>query len=461
MYLDAISPIDGRYGRQTQPLQKFFSESALICARIEVELTWLIYLAEVQQQGKLSLPWKPSERDLSLLKQTLSAQAFTKHTARVKEIEQKTNHDVKAVEYYLRELLHEQGVSEPTRAMVHFSCTSEDINNLAYGILLSRYHCQILLPQWQTILKTLKEMAQKYSATAMLSWTHGQPASPTTMGKEMAVFAARLSRICIDMQGFEFPGKMNGAVGNFNAHLIASPNTPWPQLSYAFIRDKLQLQPNPVTTQIENHDGLARWCHLHIEAATVLIDLARDLWMYIARRYFHLKVNTDEVGSSTMPHKVNPIDFENAEGNFGLAIALAQHFATKLPISRLQRDLSDSTVQRSLGSMAAYMHLGCGALIRGLDKITPNTDFMLTELTREQAVLGEAAQTIMRAHGIDDAYEQLKDLSRGKQLDKQTFQAFVNSTQALRDEDRARLTRLTPESYLGYAREIAEQVAST
>lgn len=464
MFLEAISPVDGRYGNKTQKLQKYFSETALISARIEVELRWLIHLAESRLNDDLTIHWLPTGQDiktLNLALQNCHQQTYltkVKQAAKVKQIEKTTNHDVKAVEYYLKDQLQTQGVSHSTLAMIHFGCTSEDINNLAYGVLQSRYHTKVLIPTWGNLYSQLKKMATECANLPILSLTHGQPATPTTMGKELAVFATRLHRLINDMKKFEFLGKMNGAVGNFNAHVIACSSADWEGISSRFIEEKLCLKSNKITTQIESHDCIARWCHLHVEAANIQIDLSRDIWHYISRKLFKQKVTPTEVGSSTMPHKINPIDFENAEGNFGLCVALGNHFANKLPISRMQRDLSDSTVQRSIGVMATYMDMGCNALLRGLQKIHPDPKSMSAELKNEFSLLTEAAQTVMRTNGVTDAYERLKEASRGKVFDQETYLAFIQQEESFSKSDRERLVQLSPLNYTGYAKKFANDL---
>ena len=342
----SISPIDGRYSEKTHALRDLFSEGALIKYRLKVELHWLLFLAQKRKNGLLDLPWDIAEQDIAIITSFLKLDC-KEFIPEVKAIEHKTKHDVKALEYFLRKELGDRGVSPNTLAMIHFACTSEDINNLAYAWMSQDTHKNHILPQMKKILTSLMQKTQDYKDAPMLSKTHGQSASPSTMGKELSVFAYRLHQIYKKLQKQEFPGKINGAVGNYNAHYASSPNTPWDQLAAEFVTQVLPLSWNPYTTQIENHDGLAAWCQLIAQYQTISLDLVRDLWGYISLGYFKQISHSQEVGSSTMPHKINPIDFENAEGNYGLANSLADHFARKLPISRWQRDLSDSTVLRS------------------------------------------------------------------------------------------------------------------
>jgi len=443
--IDALSPLDGRYAGKLGPLRVLFSEAGLMRERARVECAWLLALAEGPARAPLAgLPL--AARDWL---QSVAADPRAIDVAAIKTIESRTNHDVKAVEYWLRAELQSRGAAPPHLEWAHFGCTSEDINNLAYALMLKAARAQIALPMLAELGTQLDALAERHAAVGMLGRTHGQTATPTTVGKELANFAARLQTQRAGIANVAILGKMNGAVGNFNAHVAALPQVDWPAFSDKFVTS-LGLQPNPYTTQIEPHDWIAEYCHALMRANTVLIDLARDLWSYISLGYFKQRLIEGEVGSSTMPHKVNPIDFENAEGNFGLANALFAHFADKLPISRWQRDLTDSTVLRNLGVAIGHAVLAYQSLGVGLQKIELDASRVREDLDRAWEVLAEAVQTVMRAHGLPDAYDQLKTFTRGRAIDKAAMHEFI-ATLNLPPEEKARLLQLEPATYLGLA----------
>lgn len=450
-HFDAITPLDGRYREKLNELASLVSEKALVNYRIRVEAHWLLHLAAVSGiKSDLVLPDSVKNALESIAKEP-SSDAYRK----IKSLEMKTNHDVKAVEYYLREVLSENGAGSDVLAFIHFACTSEDINNLAYAMMLNDVKNKALIPQMQKILEDLHGKIEKFASIGMISRTHGQVATPTTLGKEFAVFAHRLNRQVMQLRSLNLEGKISGAVGNYNAHLVAYPNLDWPELSRRFIEDRLGLKQNPLTTQIENHDTMIEYCDILRRFNTILIGLCRDIWTYISIEYFTQRVVAGEVGSSTMPHKVNPIDFENAEGNLGIACSLSQHFAEKLPISRLQRDLSDSTVQRALGTMVGHSILAFKSLLKGLNKIAVNEDVIRSELDRSYEVLAEAVQTVMRRYGITDAYERLKDATRGEKVNMEVLERLINNCNELPDNAKKELLKLTPSTYLGCADQIA------
>jgi adenylosuccinate lyase len=450
--LAAISPLDGRYGAKLTACRELFSEQALIRRRLLVEVRWLQYLAKSGSLEDLPVV-APVVHDW--LDQLVNGFGGPE-ASRVKAIEKVTNHDVKAVEYYIGERLAESSELARLRPFVHFGCTSEDINNLAYALILRSARDELLLPGLRSLLNRLRTMARGTASLPMLSRTHGQPASPTTLGKELANIAARIQRQMTSLQTASVLGKMNGAVGNFNAHVIAYPGVDWPQLCRGFV-ESLGLQYNPLTTQIEPHDWMAEYFDALARANTILIDAARDVWGYIGLGYFRQRQREREVGSSTMPHKVNPIDFENAEGNLGIANALLRHFAEKLPISRWQRDLSDSTVLRNSGVAIGHAVLAYQSFQAGLDKLDPDPGRMLVDLESNWEVLGEAVQTVLRRHGHSDAYEQLKSLTRGRRLSGEDLRAFIAGLDLPR-VDRDRLLALTPASYTGLAASLAASV---
>jgi len=452
--LTAVSPLDGRYAAKLNDLRDLFSEYGLIRLRVLVEVRWVQFLAgrpEIPEIGPLS-PVVNTVLD-QLVDNFGPAEAN-----RVKELEATTNHDVKAVEYLIGERLGDDPELAHIRPFVHFACTSEDINNIAYALMLRRGREQIVVPALRKITAQLRAMAGRTAAQPMLSRTHGQPASPTTLGKELANLVARLERQSAALESVQVMAKINGAVGNFNAHVVAYPEADWPALSREFI-ESLGLEWNPYTTQIEPHDWVAEYCHALARANNVLLDMSRDFWSYISIGYFRQRRVAGEVGSSTMPHKVNPIDFENAEGNLGIANALLDHFAAKLPISRWQRDLSDSTVQRNIGSALAHGVLACRSLLAGLGKLETAPEKLAADLDDNWEVLGEAIQTVMRRYGQADAYEQLKDLTRGERVGPEALKIFIRGLE-LPPEAKERLLALTPATYTGLAAELAQALAT-
>jgi adenylosuccinate lyase len=449
--LYALSPIDGRYQAASAPLRDYFSEAALIGERIRVEALWFTHLTtHVPQLRGTPLPAAVRERASGLAREPGPDAA-----QKVKSIEHRINHDVKAVEYFVREQLAADGAEAALLELVHFGCTSEDINNLSYARLLAGARRTVLLPELSAITQVLQHLAHEHAALPMLARTHGQPASPTTLGKEMANVAARLARALQRLQAVEILAKWNGAVGNFNAHAAALPAVDWPAQARAFVQSQ-GLAYNAYSTQIEPHDWIAEYCDACAAANVILIDLCRDIWGYISLGYLRQRAVAGEVGSSTMPHKVNPIDFENAEGNLGVANALLRFFADKLPISRWQRDLTDSTVLRNLGVALAHTLVGWKALQRGLSKIAPDGARMARDLDDAWEVLGEAIQTQLRAAGVPSGYELLKDFTRGQRIDAAALRGLLASL-PLSDGERARLAALTPAQYIGLAQRLAQE----
>jgi adenylosuccinate lyase len=450
--LAALSPLDGRYARTADPLRAFFSEQALIRYRVKVELAWLEALAA--ERGIREL--KPfSSRTRSLFRKTLS-DFSEKDAEQIKAIEAETNHDVKAIEYWLRGKLGKNAEAAQALEFIHFACTSEDINNLSYALMVAESRAQVMLPRLGELIEALRALAKRHAALPMLSRTHGQPASPTTLGKEMANFAHRLARARARIGKVPVLGKANGAVGNYNAHSIAYPAVSWERFSRRFV-EGLGLQVNPYTTQIEPHDWMAELFDAYAHANSVLLDLDRDLWGYISVGYFRQKLKQGEVGSSTMPHKVNPIDFENSEGNIGVANAILRHLADKLPVSRWQRDLSDSTAQRNIGTALGHTLLAYASCLRGLAKLEADPARLAADLDANWEVLTEAIQQVMRRHGVPDAYDKLKALSRGKRLDRAQLADFVKSL-PIPPDAKKRLLALTPAKYTGVAAELAKRV---
>lgn len=453
--LTAVSPLDGRYADKTAALRDIFSEYGLIKYRYRVELRWLQTLANEQGIGELQSLSADGQKFIDRLYAD-----FSPATAQaIKVIEKTTNHDVKAVEYQLKKDLAAHPELAEKIEFVHFACTSEDINNLSYALMLKDGR-DWLGDRLNNIAEKLAQLAHAEAATAILSRTHGQAASPTTLGKEIANVHYRLSRQIRQLETQEMLGKINGAVGNFNAHHISYPNIDWPQLAQRFVENTLGLSYNPLTTQIEPHDYIAELMHNLLRANTILLDLCRDIWTYISQHYFKQKMIAGEVGSSTMPHKINPIDFENAEGNFGLANALAEHLAAKLPVSRLQRDLSDSTVLRSLGSVFAYTAIALASLEKGLGKLEVNRERIAADLAANPEVLGEAIQTVMRRYGIEEPYEKLKALTRGQDITPETLAVFVQNLE-LPEAVKAELSRLSPADYIGIAPQLARSAKET
>ena len=444
----ALSPLDGRYLTKTRTLAPIFSEFGLIQRRVKVEIEWLIALADAPEIVELRAF---SDADKALLRQ-LAVDFSIEHAAAVKTIEAKTNHDVKAVEYWLKIQMQTNPNLAAATEFVHFALTSEDVNNLAYALMLKDARSGVLLPAIDKLLDQLTAFALQHAELPMLARTHGQTASPTTLGKEFANVTHRLQRQRQQLVDVALLGKCAGAVGNYNAHHIAYPEIAWPAFAKAFV-ESFGLAHNPFTTQIEPHDFIAELCDVQSRICTILIDFARDVWGYVSLGYFKQALKEGEVGSSTMPHKVNPIDFENAEGNLGLARALLQHFSEKLPISRWQRDLTDSTVLRSLGSAFGYLSIALDALSRGLDKLSVAPDRLAQDLDGAQEVLAEAIQTVMRRYGLPEPYEQLKNLTRGARMSTNVLQAFVDQL-ALPADVKARLRQLTPATYTGLATEL-------
>jgi adenylosuccinate lyase len=448
----ALSPLDGRYAAKVDSLRPIFSEFGLIKARVKVEVEWLLALAA--EPGIVEL--KRFSADATSRLRALADELSLADAARVKEIERTTNHDVKAVEYLIKERLKDDAELGPALEFVHFACTSEDINNLSYAVMLNDARQNVLLPKLDELIQKLRAMAHDHAALPMLSRTHGQTASPTTVGKELANVAARLQRQGEVLAGLPMPGKINGAVGNYNAHVAAYPDIDWAAFARRFV-ESLDLDWQPYTTQIEPHDGIAEMCDVHKRIDTIAIDLCRDVWGYISLGYFKQAVKAGEVGSSTMPHKVNPIDFENAEGNFGIANALFEHFAAKLPISRWQRDLTDSTVLRALGTAFGHALIGFDSLLRGLNKLTANPERLAADLDASWEVLAEAVQTVMRRHGLPNPYEQLKALTRGHGINEQSMREFISSLDLPADA-KQRLLDMTPGSYTGLAERLAREI---
>ncbi len=450
--LTALSPLDGRYAAKVDALRPIFSEYGLIKARVKVEVEWLLALAGEAKIVELQPFSAEAQARLRKFADTLSVA----DAARVKQIEATTNHDVKAVEYLIKEHLKDDAELAPALEFVHFACTSEDINNLSYALMLREARATVLLPRLDETIAKLKSMAHDLAALPMLSRTHGQTASPTTIGKEIANVVARLERQRSVLATLPMPGKINGAVGNYNAHVVSYPDIDWPEFSQHFVTS-LGLDWQPYTTQIEPHDGIAELSDAMKRIDTILIDLSRDIWGYISQGYFKQKLKAGEVGSSTMPHKVNPIDFENAEGNFGIANALFEHFAAKLPISRWQRDLTDSTVLRALGTAFGHALIGFDALLRGLNKLEVNPERLAADLDASWEVLAEAVQTVMRRHGLPEPYEQLKALTRGHGITRESLRAFIAQLE-LPADDKRRLMELTPGGYIGVAAELARNI---
>ena len=447
----AVSPIDGRYSNKVEHLRAVFSESALMRYRVITEITWLQYLSDCDQLDQI--PSMTSEIRNGVNK--IQSDFTLEDAARIKEIESKINHDVKAVEYFLKEKIESIEGGENYTSFIHFACTSEDINNISYALML-RDGVSEIIKSIEKLIETLREQSHTWAGDSMLSRTHGQPASPSTMGKELANFVSRMNKQLVLLKNAEYLAKMNGAVGNYNAHTIAYPKVDWESVSKGYI-DSLGLSFNPYTTQIEPHDWMAELFHIIIRINNILLDLSRDIWMYISIGYFKQVVNEAEVGSSTMPHKVNPIDFENAEGNIGIANAILDHLASKLTISRMQRDLSDSTAQRNIGTAFAQSEIAIQSLLKGLSKIEISRESLQQDLDDNWEILAEPIQTILRREHIANAYEDLKNLTRGQQLDQEMLHNFIDAlevTESVKDEMKA----LTPESYIGIAESLAKKI---
>jgi adenylosuccinate lyase len=451
--LTALSPLDGRYAGKVAALREHFSEFGLVRHRVRVEMAWLVALAD-----EPAIPEVPPLSAAARAALDRAVQAFAPaDAARIKDIERRTNHDVKAVEYWLKERFAAVPDIARVTEFIHFACTSEDINNLAHALALAAARKDVLLPALRDIAASLRLLAHANADVPMLSRTHGQPATPTTLGKEIANVYARIERQIVAIDRVPIKGKANGAVGNYNAHVAAYPEVDWERLSARFVAG-LGLEFNPYTTQIEPHDYMAELFDAIARVNTVLIDFDRDLWGYVSLGYFRQRVVEGEVGSSTMPHKVNPIDFENSEGNLGLANAVLRHLAEKLPISRWQRDLTDSTVLRNMGVALGYALLGWTSLQQGLAKLDVDATRMAADLDANWEVLAEPIQTVMRRHGIANPYEQLKALTRGRTgMTRESLHAFIQGL-ALPADAKARLMALTPSSYIGKAAELAKRV---
>ena len=451
--LTAISPLDGRYASKVDALRPIMSEAGLLHHRVQVEVAWIIALSRA---GFAELP-AFSDAAVAYLNNVVANFGEADAQA-IKDIERTTNHDVKAVEYYLKDKMVQFGDELKTAAeFVHFACTSEDINNTSHGLMLKKARTEVLLPQMDALIARFKQLAHELADQPMLSRTHGQPASPTTVGKEMANIAYRLQRTRESFAEVALLAKMNGAVGNYNAHLSAYPDYDWVAFSTAVIENDLGLTYNPYTIQIEPHDYMAQYFDALARFNTILIDANRDIWGYISLGFFKQKTKAGEIGSSTMPHKVNPIDFENSEGNLGLANALLRHLSEKLPISRWQRDLTDSTVLRNMGVGLGYALIAYDACLRGLGKLELNAAVLNADLDATWEVLAEPVQTVMRRYGIENPYEQLKELTRGKGITREALHAFIQ-TLAIPETEKARLLQMTPANYIGIAAQLAREV---
>ncbi len=450
-HLTAISPVDGRYGNKTTELRQIFSEFGLIQQRVLVEVRWLQTMSlhdEIKEVPTLG-------KDANKLLEEIISNFSLEDAQRIKDIERTTNHDVKAVEYFLKERIVGNQELEAISEFIHFACTSEDINNLSHGLMLQQGRNQ-LLSQIDEVITAIKDLARQHAEQPMLSRTHGQPASPTTLGKEMANVAYRLQRQREQIAGVPILGKINGAVGNYNAHLSAYPQIDWPKLAESFVHS-LGLEWNPYTTQIEPHDYMAEVFDATARCNTILLDFCRDIWSYISIGHFKQKTVAGEIGSSTMPHKVNPIDFENAEGNLGIANALFGHLAAKLPISRWQRDLTDSTVIRNLGVGFAHTSIALQSLLKGISKLEVDSTNLAADLDANWEVLAEPIQTVMRRYGIEQPYEKLKELTRGQRITQAALQEFVDNLE-LPAEAKQQLREMTPASYTGNAKEQAKDI---
>ena len=449
--LTSISPIDGRYGDKTGPLKSIFSEFGLIKYRVLVEVRWLQAIARNSQISEVPEFSSESNAVLSSITNNFSLE----DAKAIKEIEKTTNHDVKAVEYFLKEKVSAVPELHNASEFIHFACTSEDINNLSHALMLEDGR-EVLLSEMKKALNLISDLAKDNADIAMLSRTHGQTASPTTIGKEMANFSYRLMRQIEQLNNVQIMGKFNGAVGNFNAHLSAYPEIDWPHVSKDFI-ESLGINYSPYSSQIESHDYIAEYFHALNRFNTIMIDFCRDVWGYISLGYFTQKTIEGEIGSSTMPHKVNPIDFENAEGNLGLAIAIGEHFATKLPVSRWQRDLSDSTVLRNLGVGCAHCLISYASITKGILKLEVNESKLMADLNEAWEVLAEPIQTVMRRYGVENPYEKLKSLTRGKTIDAKILADFISSLD-IPQEAKEELLKLTPSNYIGEAIKLAREI---
>jgi adenylosuccinate lyase len=450
--LSALSPLDGRYASKTDGLRPWLSEAAFMKQRVQVEVHWLIALS----QAKLpDFPSFSANAEAVLLK--LVADFSDTDAERIKAIEAVTNHDVKAVEYWMKEKVVGHAELEKASEFIHFACTSEDINNTSHGLMLKGARQEVILPKLRELLSALTNLAVVNADVPMLSRTHGQPASPTTLGKEMANVAMRLQRAIANIEKVPLLGKMNGAVGNYNAHLSAYPDVDWEKFSKAVVEKRLGLEFNPYTIQIEPHDYMAELFDAVARANTILLDMNRDIWGYISVGYFKQKTKAGEIGSSTMPHKVNPIDFENSEGNLGIANALLKHLSEKLPVSRWQRDLTDSTVLRNLGTALGHSLLAYDSALKGLGKLETNPERLAEDLNNCWEVLAEPVQTVMRRYGVPNPYEQLKELTRGKGITPEGLRSFIQGL-AIPDDAKKLLLEMTPASYIGKATELAQRL---
>lgn len=450
--LTALSPIDGRYQDKAAALRPIFSEFGLLKFRVTVEVRWLQKLASHAQINEVSALSKDANDYLNQIVENFDLA----DAERIKTIERTTNHDVKAVEYFLKEKSEAMPELAKISEFIHFACTSEDINNTSHALMLKTAREEVLLPEWKKLIDAIKELAERYKNIPLLSRTHGQPASPTTIGKEMANVVYRLQRQYKQLENLEILAKINGAVGNYNAHLSAYPDIDWHTFSQEFI-ESLGVTWNPYTTQIEPHDYIAEFFDCVARFNTIVIDFDRDMWGYIALNNFKQRTIAGEIGSSTMPHKVNPIDFENSEGNLGLANAVMNHLGAKLPISRWQRDLTDSTVLRNLGVGLGYALIAYAATLKGISKLEVNEQHLLDELDQNWEVLAEPIQTVMRRYGIEKPYEKLKELTRGKRVDGEAMRQFIDGLD-LPEQEKVRLKAMTPASYIGYAVELVEKL---
>ena len=450
--LSALSPLDGRYASKTDALRPILSEAGFMHHRVKVEIAWLLALSEA---GFAEI--KPFSAGAAALLNKLAADFTEADAARIKSIEAVTNHDVKAVEYWLKEKVQDLPELVAASEFIHFACTSEDINNTSHGMMLKAARDTVLLPQLSSVIDKLTAIAHDNADMAMMSRTHGQPASPTTLGKEMANVVARLRRAQERIASVQILGKMNGAVGNYNAHLSAYPDVDWQAFARDVIEQRLGLSFNPYTIQIEPHDYMAELFDAIARTNTILLDLNRDIWGYISLGYFKQRTKAGEIGSSTMPHKVNPIDFENSEGNLGMANAVLKHMAEKLPVSRWQRDLTDSTVLRNIGVGLGYTVLAYDSCLRGLNKLEVNPARMAEDLDQSWEVLAEPVQTVMRRYGIENPYEQLKELTRGKGISQEGLQTFIAGL-AIPQSAKDQLIAMTPANYVGLARELAQKI---
>ena len=450
--LTAVSPIDGRYGDKCTALRPIFSEYGLLRFRVEVEVRWLQQLAS--HPGIPEVPTFSASANAAL--NDIVTHFNEEDAGRIKAIERTTNHDVKAVEYFLKEKVADNSELAAVSEFIHFACTSEDINNNSHGLMLKEARESVILPYCEKLVAEMKRLAEEYRDIPLLSRTHGQPASPTTMGKEMANVAYRLERQVKQIKTVEILGKINGAVGNYNAHISAYPDVDWHQFSEQFVTG-LGLTWNPYTTQIEPHDYIAELFDAIARFNTILIDFDRDIWGYICLGHFKQRTIAGEIGSSTMPHKVNPIDFENSEGNLGLANALFDHLAAKLPVSRWQRDLTDSTVLRNLGVAVGYSLIAYQATLKGISKLEANVNNMAADLDSNWEVLAEPIQTVMRRYGIEKPYEKLKELTRGRRVDAEGMRQFID-TLALPDDVKVELKKLTPANYIGQAVKLVDEL---